>query len=355
MNQATTCARRPVRWTVVLAFALVYLSWGTTYLAIRKGVEAFPPAIFGGSRVACAGLILLLYLALRGQSLRLPWRDFLWIAAMGILFFVGGNGLITYAEKSVTSGVASVLAATSPLWMAMLEIIWPWGERLNLRGWAGLFAGLAGVLLLLAERLHAPADFSGNTGALLVLGSALSWAAGSFMVRHRRQKIAHLTGAAYQMFVGGGSLLVIGLCLGEGRQLAAEQFTPTAVYSFFHLLIIGSLVGFVAYNWLLGHVSSTMAGTYAYVNPVVAIFAGWLINNEAITFWIVGGMAVILAGVALVRGGTARAGAAPESSRQRPASDQGPLASNGAALVLSSRARDATDLLIVPVCNGSQK
>src|SRR5205807_716977 len=177
----------------------------------------------------------------------------------------------------------------------------------------------AGVLLLLAERVHAPADFSGNTGALLVLGSALSWAAGSFMVRHRRQKIAHLTGAAYQMFVGGGSLLVIGLCLGEGRQLAAEQFTPTAVYSFFHLLIVGSLVGFVAYNWLLGHVSSTMAG------------------------------------VALVRGGTERAGAAPESSRQRPASDQGPLASNGTALVLSSRARDATDLLIVPVSNGSQK
>src|SRR5437660_4978478 len=103
-NSANLLPRPPARWTVVLAFALVYLSWGTTYLAIRKGVEAFPPAIFGGSRVACAGLILLLYLALRGQSLRLPWRDFLWIAAMGILFFVGGNGLITYADNSCTSG-----------------------------------------------------------------------------------------------------------------------------------------------------------------------------------------------------------------------------------------------------------
>jgi drug/metabolite transporter (DMT)-like permease len=306
MNQVAVIARPPARWSVVLAFGLVYLSWGTTYLAIRKGVEVFPPAVFGGSRVACAGLILLLYLALRGQSLRLRWRDLLWTAGMGILFFVGGNGLITYAEKSVPSGVASVLAATSPLWVAVLEVVWPWGERLNLRGWFGLFAGLAGVTILLAGQLNAASDFWRDTGALLVLGSAFSWAIGSFIVRQRRSKVAHLTGAAYQMFIGGSSLFLIGLLIGEGTQFSWEQCTWAGVYSFFHLLIVGSLIGFVAYNWLLSHVSTALAGTYAYVNPVVAILAGWLLNNEAITSWIVGGMAVILAGVALVRGGSPR-------------------------------------------------
>jgi drug/metabolite transporter (DMT)-like permease len=306
MNQAIAVPRPPARWSVVLALSLVYLSWGTTYLAIRKGVEVFPPAIFGGSRVACAGLILLIYLALRGKPLRIPWRDFLWTASMGILFFVGGNGLITYAEKSVASGVASVLAATSPLWMALLEVLWPWGERLNLRGWIGLLAGFSGVAILLGERLGAASDFWRDTGALLVLGSAFSWAIGSFIVRRRRLRVAHLTGAAYQMFVGGGCMFLIGLAVGEGRELVWERCTWAGIYSFFHLLIVGSLIGFVAYNWLLSHVSAALAGTYAYVNPLVAILAGWLINDEQITPWIVSGMAVILAGVALVRGGTAQ-------------------------------------------------
>jgi len=317
MNQASPFARPPARWSVVLAFALVYLSWGTTYLAIKKGVESFPPALFGGSRVALAGLILLLFMRLRGRSLRLPRSDFLCVAVMGVLFFVGGNGLITYAEKSVTSGMASVLAATSPLWMAVLEILWPWGEKLRLRGWAGLVVGLGGVLILLAERLHAPSDFWRDTGALLVIGSALSWAVGSFLVRHRRLRADHLTVAAYQMFIGGGCLFLIGLLIGEAGQLQREQFTPTAVYSFFHLLVFGSLIGFVAYNWLLGHVSVALVGTYAYVNPVVAILAGWLINNEAITLWIVSGMAVILAGVALVRGGTVEESASTDVLEDR--------------------------------------
>src|SRR5437660_4523658 len=155
MNQPACPAivNRPARWAVILAFALIYLSWGTTYLAIQKGVEAFPPALFGGVRVASAGLILLLYMALCGQSLRIPLRHFLWAAGVGVLFFVGGNGLITYAEKTVPSGVTSVLAATSPLFMALLEVLWPWGERLNWRGWLGLLAGLGGVVLLLGQRV----------------------------------------------------------------------------------------------------------------------------------------------------------------------------------------------------------
>jgi drug/metabolite transporter (DMT)-like permease len=187
--------------------------------------------------------------------------------------------------------------------MALLEMLRPWGERLTLRGWAGLLAGLVGVAVLLAPQLESPWAFVQDAGPLLVLGSTLCWSVGSFLVRVQRLEVAHLPAAAYQMALGGGSLFVIGLLVGETDQLSAECITPQAVYAFFHLLVLGSLAGFVAYNWLLGHASAAMVGTYAYVNPVVAILVGRLFNNEGITPRIVASMAVILGGVALVRSG----------------------------------------------------
>jgi drug/metabolite transporter (DMT)-like permease len=311
----------PARWSIVLAFILVYLSWGTTYLAIKKGVEVFPPALFGGARVALAGFILLLYLAVRRQPMRMPLGDFLWTALVGILMFVGGNGLITVGEKFVASGVASILVATTPLWMALLEMLWPWGERLSARGWLGLFIGLAGVLLLLTPRLQRPENLLEDTGPLLVLGSSIAWSIGSFILRYRRLRGTHLSVAAYQMLVGGVGLLLIGLLLGENQDLDLERFTPQGVYAFFHLLVFGSLIGFVAYNWLLGHVSAALAGTYAYVNPLVAILVGRLLDREPITGWILGGMAVILAGVALVRGGGVR----PTALKRKPSDEESAL------------------------------
>jgi drug/metabolite transporter (DMT)-like permease len=324
MNHPTNAVlpRPPARWSVVLAFLLVYLSWGTTFLAIKKGVEVFPPALFGGTRVALAGLILLGYLTVRRQPLRMPVRDFLWTALVGMLMFVGGNGLITVGEKFVASGVASVLVATTPLWMALLELLWPWGERLCARGWLGLFLGLAGVLLLLAPRLQQPDHLWDDAGPLLVLGSSLAWSIGSFILRYRRLRGSHLSVAAYQMLVGGVGLLSIGLLVGEHHELDPRQFTPQAVYAFFHLLVFGSLIGFVAYNWLLGHVTAALAGTYAYVNPLMAILVGRLLNREPITGWILGGMVVILAGVALVRSGGVRM----SPHRRNPAGEGSALA-----------------------------
>jgi drug/metabolite transporter (DMT)-like permease len=292
----------PARWAVVLAFTLVYLSWGTTYLAIKKGVEAFPPGLFGGARIGLAGLVLLGYLAVRGQPLRMPAGDFLWTALTGVLLFVGGNGLIMFGEKiSVSSGVASVLVATTPLWMVALERLWPWGERLDASGWLGLFIGLAGVLLLFAPRLGDPAALLADVGPWLVLSSSFLWSFASFLLRYRRIRTSYLAVAAYQMFCGGAALFVAGLLLGEAAEFGREQFTPASVYAFFHLLVFGSLVGFVAYTWLLGQVSAAMAGTYAYVNPMIAVLAGWLLNDEPVTAWLLGGMMVILVGVTLVR------------------------------------------------------
>lgn len=286
---------------VILAFAAVYLSWGTTYLAIRVGVERFPPLLFGGTRVCLAGLVLTGFLLARGGSMRLPLRELGWVALAGVLLFLGGNGLITFAEKTVPSGVASVLVATTPLWIALLSITGPSHQRTSIRGWAGLLIGFGGVLLLFAQKLQTPGALLRDVAPFLVLGSALCWAIGSLAVRGRTTG-SHLATAAYQMLVGGCAQIVLGLALGEAGEVTAESFTPASVYAFFHLLVVGSLIGFVAYNWLLGHVSATLVGTYAYVNPTIALVVGWLYGEE-LSWWVLGGMVVILAGVALVRSG----------------------------------------------------
>jgi drug/metabolite transporter (DMT)-like permease len=143
-------------------------------------------------------------------------------------------------------------------------------------------------------------------GTLLVVASAAGWAAGSFLVRLRGKSSDHLTAAAYQMLIGGIALAMVGLLLGESNRLGRESFTETAIFAFFYLLIVGSLIGFVSLNWLLGHVSAALAGTYSYVNPMVAILVGWQFGNEELSKWVIAGMLVIFAGVALVRFGGIR-------------------------------------------------
>jgi drug/metabolite transporter (DMT)-like permease len=243
-------------------------------------------------------MLLLIYLGWRGESLRISGRELFWAALLGGIFFIGGNYMVTIGEIHVASGVAAVLVATTPLWTALLETFWPDGERLHGRGWIGLLVGLSGVFLL---KLGQPTDRDTDIGALWILGSAMAWSLGSFLLRRHRQHGSHLVTAAYQMLLGGTGLTLVGLAIGEVDDLKSANFTADGVYSFFHLLVLGSLVGFVAYNWLLGHVPTSQASTYAYVNPVVAIVIGWLLNDQVITWSIIGGMIVILTGVALVR------------------------------------------------------
>ena len=306
---------RPPTWKLVLAFTVVYLSWGTTYFAIRAGVhtERLPPALFGGVRVALAGWLLLAFVAWQGTRLRMPRSEFFWVMLSGLLLFVGGNGLITFALDNVPSGVTAVLVAATPLWVALMEWAWPGGDRLSGRGWLGLLIGLGGVSILLGPKLLADfrslGDFASlgglfqHAGPLWVLGSSLFWALGSLLLRYRHRTGSRLASAAYQMIVGGMATTLLGFALGEGNQLTPALFTWGAAFSFFYLLIVGSLMGFVAFNWLLGHVPATMVGTYAYVNPLVAILVGWLLGGEEMTLSIVAGLVVILSGVALVRSG----------------------------------------------------
>jgi drug/metabolite transporter (DMT)-like permease len=306
---------RPATWTLALGFALVYISWGTTYLAIQAGVrdEHLPPALFGGVRVCLAGVLLLAYLALRGQRLSMSRRDWAFVAIAGLLLFVAGNGLITFAERTVPSGVAAVLATTTPLWIGLLEMFWPGGDRLTSRGWLGLVIGLAGVAIVLGDKLTDSAALVQDAGPLLVLGSAAGWALGSLVVRHKRLSCSHLTAASYQMIVGGGALTLIGCATGELGEFP-DTVTAGAAGAFLYLLVVGSLIGFVSFNWLLGHVAAAKVGTYAYVNPVVAVLAGWWLAGETINIWFAVGLLVILTGVALVRRGESPGRQVPESS-----------------------------------------
>jgi drug/metabolite transporter (DMT)-like permease len=290
---------------VVLAFAALYISWGTTYLAIREGVQDFPPFLFGGFRLLAAGLVLVAYLLLRREPLGFRWQDLGWTLLAAVLMFVGGNGLLSLAEQTLESAAAAVLGATTPLFLALIEVMWPGRDRLAGRGWLGLLVGLCGVLVIFAPQLGDPASLLQDAGPLLMLGSAFTWALGTVVAQRRRPRASLLAAAAQQMVLGGVALCVVGLVVGEGRQLGPESFTPRAVSAFAYLLVVGSLIGFVAFTWLMGHVSASLVGTYAYVNPCVAVLVGGLIAGETITFGIVSGMLIILFGVALVRSGGA--------------------------------------------------
>jgi drug/metabolite transporter (DMT)-like permease len=180
-------------------------------------------------------------------------------------------------------------------------MLFPQGERLTVRGWLGLLVGLAGVIILVAPRPFRVDIFLQNTSPLLVLGSAAFWALGALFLRRQKSHAPHLTLAGYQMAIGGLSLCALGLLCGEAARLP-ETISARAATVFIYLLLVGSLVGFVAFNWLLRHVSATKVGTYAYVNPVVAVIIAWTVGEE-ITWEIQAGICTILAGVFLVRGG----------------------------------------------------
>jgi drug/metabolite transporter (DMT)-like permease len=298
-----TNSRQPTSLALVVGFAALYISWGTTYLPTRIAMhdEHMPPLSFGGIRILCAGLVLLFYQFVRGGKIRLSPRDVGTTLSSGGLLFVTGAGLMNAASQTINSSLCAVLAATTPLWLGLLAMLWPHGERLTPRGWLGLVVGMGGVIVLVAPSVSSREELVKNIGVLFIMGSAISWALGSLILRHTRLATPHLTTAAYQMIFGGAGLIVAGLVFGEAGRWP-EHISARAMQAFFYLLVVGSLVGFVAFNWLLHHVAAAKVGTYAYVNPMIAVLVGWAAGEE-MTGWLGLGIGVILLGVFLVRGG----------------------------------------------------
>jgi len=293
-------AERRRGFLIALNFAAVYVLWGSTYLAIRFGVRDLPPALMAGTRFTIAGGLLLGWLLWR--RVPLPPRPLLWpIALTGLLLLCGGNWLVTWSELTVPSGMAAVIVANLPFFVAGLEAVRKDGERLSGFGVIGLLVGFAGMLVLMWPKLaslgagrHSLGEFKGE---LALLGANLCWASGSIYARHRIRGIAPLMGVALEMLFAGVVLTAAGACLGEVPRF---RLTPGSALALGWLIVAGSLCGYSAYIWLLHHVPAAKVSTYAYVNPIIAVVLGWLVLDETLDWRMAVGTGVILGGVAVV-------------------------------------------------------
>lgn len=286
---------------VAAALLVVYLVWGSTYVSIRIAIDTVPPFMMAGSRFLIAGTLLYAWCARRRRvdpgtwrpPTALQWRTCLMI---GLALLVGANGGVTWAEQHVPSGVAALLIATVPLWMAVFVRIVD-REPFSLRGTLGLVLGLVGVALLVNP-------FAGGAfhlgGSLVVLTSALLWAGGSIYARNAPTPEQPLLGAAMEMVCAGVVLIVLSGLTGEFGRLQLAEVSGASVLAVAYLVVFGSLLAYSSYEWLLHNAPSRLVGTYAYVNPLVAVLLGWVLLDEAITSRSLAAAAVILAGVALL-------------------------------------------------------
>lgn len=283
------------RGAVVAALVTLYLVWGSTYLAIAVAIEGFPPFLMGGLRFVTAGALLYTFLRVRGapHPTRVEWRS---AALVGTLLILGGNSGVAFAEQWVASGVAAVVVATTPIWVALFAGLWgQWPTRLE---WAGLALGLAGVVLL-----NTGGDLRAHPlGAAVLVIATLTWALGSMWSRHVPLPAGMMATAA-EMLAGGAVTVAFGLAVGE-RMTAVPSVR--ALGAFVYLIAIGSLVGFSSFIFLLGRVRPALATSYAYVNPIVALALGAALAGERIGGTTVAAMAIILGGVGLVALGRER-------------------------------------------------
>lgn len=289
------------RVLIVLAFAAVYILWGSTYLAIRYAIETLPPFLMAATRFLIAGAILFTWASLKGERIRPALSQWPKALVIGGLLLLGGNGAVTWAEKYIASGFAALLVATEPLWVVILN----WGlshTRPHPKVLLGVFIGLAGVALLVSDRLNA--GFTGSSMSLLgggvVLFGAFCWAAGSVYANHRPIKASTSMASGIQMLGGGSLLMLFAFVTGNFKQFNIENASWLSIGAFFYLLVFGSLVGFTAYSWLLHNVTPARAATYAYVNPVVAVLLGWLLASEPLTLRMLVAAAIIIGSVALI-------------------------------------------------------
>ncbi len=269
-----------LRGKALVAYLVVCVFWGSTYLAIRVGVGELPPFLFAGVRFLCAGLVLLGLASALGDRLPRRAADWRTLAIVGLFLLAGGNAFVVWAEQYTPSGVASLFVVTVALWMAFFDAIIPGGSGdLNWRVVAGLVLGFIGTSLLVgaspAQLLHADLR-----GPLALTGASASWSLGSVYAKRHPTETSPYIGAAVQMIVGGSAVALLGTGLGEWH---AWHLTTKGFGAIAYLVVFGSILGYTAYSYALRHASATIVGTYAYVNPVIAVLLGWLILHEPVT------------------------------------------------------------------------
>lgn len=313
-----------LRGRALWAWVIVCLVWGSTYLAIRVGVLGFPPFVFAGARwvIAAAALGLFARFVFR-EALPGTRKDWTTLGLVGVLLLTGGNGLVVWAEQYVDSGTASIYVVTVTIWSAAFDALIPGGKtRLCAPLVGGLLLGLAGTFVLTGAT---PATLlqTDLRGPLALVAASGAWAFGSVYLKRNPVAIPFTMGVAIQMLAGGLGLLLISLIAGERIPSSPPL---DAVAAFAYLIVFGSLVGFTAYGYALKHASPTVVGTYAYVNPVVAVLLGALILGEPLGLRKILAMGVILGAVLWIQRATApaRAGSAPSPPSRRPARERQP-------------------------------
>jgi drug/metabolite transporter (DMT)-like permease len=288
------------RWKIVLAFGLVYVFWGSTYLGIGIAVEQIPPGMMCAVRFLIAGISMLAYCALTGRRIRFSALELSHLAAVGILLLMGGNLTLSYAEQIVPTGVAALLIAVTPLWFLVLDSLLLGDHHISRRGKIGLAIGIAGIMVLMwPDLLH-----SSSLGhrelwwSLALQFGSLTWAFGSVLSKKWQTAATDpFSAIAWQVLFAGIANLIFALLF---ERHATVTWTVRGVSAILYLVVCGSWIGYTAYIWLLQHVPTSKVSTYAYVNPVVAVFLGWLVLHEHVDRYILIGSAIIIASVVLV-------------------------------------------------------
>ena len=290
---------RQHRLRVAFAFALVYVFWGSTYLGIDIAVEHIPPALMCATRFTIAGVIMLAYCVARGQNIRYSARQLLQLALVGNLLLMGGNLTLSYSEQYIPSGLAALIVAGVPLWFMGLDSLLLGHHKISTRGLAGLALGFAGTMVLLWPKLTAPGELGRKElwWSLALIGGSISWAFGSVLSKKWQSGPPTFAGTAWQVFFAGLGNFVFAF---TNHDLAHVNWTVRGIGAVAYLVVGGSLIGYTAYIYILGHAPTAKVSTYAYVNPVVAVFLGWLVLGEKVDAYILAGSAVIIASVILI-------------------------------------------------------
>ncbi len=283
-----------------IAWLNTCIIWGTTYLAIRIGVDGLPPMLFAGVRWLIAGVLLFTFL--KWKNYKAPDRkDFFHNAVIGILLLGFGNGLVVVSEQWIESGLTALLITTVPFWIVGIESFLPGKTKMNYLIASGLVLGLAGVVLIFGSNLKYIIDSKHLLGILTLTGGVSVWAAGTLYSKYKKLSVHPLMSASIQMIVAGILQTLLGFIIGEAGNIHINQSNLSA---FLYLITFGSLVGYTSYIYAVSHLPVSLVSTYAYINPVIALFLGWLILDESLSITIVLASVIILAGVYIVKIGT---------------------------------------------------
>lgn len=307
----TDAHARASRAQILAAFASIYLVWGSTYLAIRYAVQTIPPFFMGGLRFLISGALLYIWARYRGapRPTWLHWRNAL---IAGGLLLLGGNGAVVWAEQFVPSGLTALLVSILPFWLVIIEWVRPPRRRPHGAVLIGLIIGFIGIVVLIGPgNLGGHGDIRPIGAVVLILGS-LSWAIGSFFSRDADLPQSGLLTTGMEMLTGGALLSIVGVLTGELSHFDVHQVSGPSTLGLIYLITFGSLLGFTSYIWLLDKVSPARLGTYAYVNPVVAVILGWAIAGERLSLRTAVAAAIVICAVALIT--TARSSTPAQSA-----------------------------------------